>query len=185
MTLVRVELVHDDVELVGSLFERNADVVALQLLDDRSRPDAYCVLPHGSISRIRVLRSTSIESKSVAVQKIIFRRPRDVRFDNLQTAIETLSAHFWLVSVFVERLRPDECMIGWVTDLNAEKMTLRKIDPNGKVVKRPKQLLLKDVTRLDSGGGYERVLRAVVESENSPEDSGRVGSNTNPRRRSP
>ncbi len=81
------------------------------------------------------------------------------------SAIASISKQFELVTVHVERLKPDVCYIGVLVGIDEMKVRMRLISPDERLDKRATSFALTDVTRVEGGALYERALLDVLHSE--------------------
>jgi hypothetical protein len=90
------------------------------------------------------------------------RRPRlRLRLDDAGSALRSIARAFPLVTIHRERLHPDECNIGKLAEVDAGTFGLQEINPGAKWERRVTTYRLRDVTRIEGGGGYEAALWLV------------------------
>jgi|CZKF01.1.fsa_nt_gi hypothetical protein len=90
----------------------------------------------------------------------IDRKP-DIDLSSLSALLKSANALFPLVTIHRERIKPDECVIGRVLDISENSFLLHTIDPDAVWEKKPTRFRLRDVTRVEFGGGYEEALYIV------------------------
>jgi hypothetical protein len=93
----------------------------------------------------------------------------DVALVDLRALLTSAQTQFPLVSVHVERLSPDACYIGRLTDSDDERFTLDTVDTEGRW-EGSQQYALADVTRVEFGGRYEDGLALVLDDEDDERD---------------
>ena len=91
------------------------------------------------------------------------RRPRTpaVVVDSLQNLLRTASRAFPLVTIHRETVAPDICHIGRVVTVSESEVSLLEIGPDAEWDVEPTNYRLKEITRVDFGGGYEDALWLV------------------------
>ena len=95
----------------------------------------------------------------------------NVSLASLPELLVSADAHFPLLTLHPERLYPDECFIGRVAQLTEKAVQLRELDVHATWRKRLHRHRLKDITRVDFGGGYENALWKLAKhdiSHNEP-----------------
>jgi hypothetical protein len=93
-------------------------------------------------------------------KQIINRKP-DIDLSSLPALLKSANALFPLVSILRERIKPDECVIGRVLNVSEKSFLLHTIDPGAVWEQKPTRFRLRDVTRVEFGGGYEEALHLV------------------------
>jgi hypothetical protein len=132
-------LIGEDIRFNGFQCLRISDVRSLQV------PDPYA----GFIVSTLRKRGQSIRKK-----------PR-IALDNLPVLLNSASRLFPLVTVHRERIEPDTCRIGRVIDVVKNRLLLLEIDANAVWCKKTTDILIREITRVDFGGGYEEALQLV------------------------
>jgi hypothetical protein len=135
--------------------------------DDRVRPDGYSLL------RVKDLASVS-RGKS---QDRLFRRSLEMHGDwppqapaagvdltSVGDLVRSLSSQFQLISVFTEEIRPTVCFIGAVIRVTDRSLYMVDVTTQGEWEATVTCRKLRDITRIDVGGGYERALAEVAGS---------------------
>jgi hypothetical protein len=84
-----------------------------------------------------------------------------VGVDSLSELLLTANATFPLVTIHRERVDPDVCHIGRVVQVRKGRLSLLEIGPDGVWDAEATQYFLREITRVDFGGGYEEALHLV------------------------
>jgi len=87
-------------------------------------------------------------------------KPR-VRLDSLPELLSSASRLFPLVTIHRERAKPDTCDIGRVVGIFKSHVSLQEIGPDAIWEEEPTEICLREITRVDFGGGYEDALHIV------------------------
>jgi len=90
----------------------------------------------------------------------IDRKP-DIDLSSLPALLRSANALFPLVTIHRERIKPDECVIGKVLEISKNSFLLHTISPDAVWEEKPTRFRLRDVTRVEFGGGYEEALHLV------------------------
>jgi hypothetical protein len=135
--------------------------------DDRVRPDGYSLL------RVKDVASVS-RGKS---QDRLFRRSlemhgewppqppaADVNLTTVGDLVRSLCVQFPLISLFTEEIRPTVCFIGSVIKVTDRSLYMIDVTTQGEWEPQVTRRKLRDITRIDVGGGYERALAEVAGS---------------------
>jgi hypothetical protein len=98
----------------------------------------------------------ALRARSESVEK----KPR-VRLDSVSEILRTANKAFPLVTIHREKINPDVCHIGRITRIDESAVLLLEIDPDAVWDTEPTEYRLKEITRVDFGGGYEEALFLV------------------------
>jgi len=139
--------------------------VALAKLSGRADLDGW------TFARLKDIQSVSInpdpECFDIRALKALDQWPLPspplLELDDLAQVVASAERAGSLLSVSDEFSRPDACWIGSVTSLDREALLLHEVDVRGDWMRtRPRAFDTADVTRIEAGGGYERVLHLVA-----------------------
>lgn len=98
-----------------------------------------------------------------ALRKRGQRRPEKPAVDvsSLETLLLSAGRAFPLVTIHRESVDPDVCHIGRVMGIHKGWLSLFEIDPGAVWDEEPSRHRLREITRVDFGGGYEEALHLV------------------------
>ncbi|MFF8830923.1 hypothetical protein [Streptomyces sp. NPDC015131] len=82
-----------------------------------------------------------------------------VELDDLPALVRSAGEGFGLVAVHAEHRDPDCCWIGAPVRLRRASLRLREVDPDARWSDEPTTFRFRDITRVDFGDHYARVLR--------------------------
>jgi hypothetical protein len=85
----------------------------------------------------------------------------NIKLDGLPELLRSANQIFPLITIHRERVRPENCWIGKVIDITKDHLFLLQIDAHAKWDENPTRFLLREITRVDFGGGYEEALHLV------------------------
>lgn len=88
-------------------------------------------------------------------------RPSGISVASLQDLLLSATKHFGLVTVHPEEKQPDLCYIGPVTAITKSTVTIQDLNNNAEW-SGLRRVNLAEITRVDFGGSYERVLLATA-----------------------
>lgn len=92
--------------------------------------------------------------------EMIRKKPR-VSLNSLPDLLRSANRHFPVVTIFRERVNPDACEIGRVVGISKSHVSLLEIGPDAIWEEQPTEIPLREITRVDFGGGYEDALHIV------------------------
>jgi hypothetical protein len=84
-----------------------------------------------------------------------------VRLDSVEELLLTASRAFPIVTIHREKVNPDLCHIGKVVKIENGRVFLLEIGPDAIWEENPTEYRLREITRVDFGGGYEEALILV------------------------
>lgn len=108
-------------------------------------------------------------------RQLVPRRPR-VLLRSVEQLLKSASTVFPLVTIHREQAAPEVCHIGRIISTGKGSVSLLEIGPDAIWDEKPESYQLKEITRIDFGGGYEESLHLV---------GGSPTSSTRPRKRLP
>jgi hypothetical protein len=120
--------------------------------------------------RLSDVRQLCVPDKDAAFHETALRK-RGQRFpkkppvsvSSLDKLLLTAGRAFPLVTIHREKVDPDVCWIGRVTDLRDGRVTLREIGPDARWDDQLGTYRLSEITRVDFGGDYEDALYSVAD----------------------
>ena len=91
------------------------------------------------------------------------RKPRTPRLnlESMQTLLASAALLYPLVTIHREKVEPDICRIGRIVATNAKEVTLLEIGPGAEWDEATETYPIKEITRVNFGGGYEDALALV------------------------
>jgi hypothetical protein len=132
-------LVGDEIRFNGFQCLRLSDVRRLQV------PDPYSDFIVATLRK----RGDSIKRKP------------NIKLKTLPQLLKSADRLFPLVTIHRERAKPGTCEIGRVIDVSRARVSMLEIGPDAVWKKEPTNIPLKEITRVDFGGGYEDALHIV------------------------
>jgi len=146
----------------GYVLDIGPQFFLLGLIDDYLKFDGFECFLHSDIRRLKV--PAPYEKFVVAALRkrgqSIERKP-DIDLASLPAILRTANDLFPLITIHRERVKPDTCEIGRITDISKSHLLLLEIGPDALWYRRPTKIPLKDITRVGFGGGYEEALHLV------------------------
>jgi len=134
----------------------------IAVVSDRIRFDGFQCYRLSDVRRLRVPKPHAAFTKA-ALQKRRETRPRKPRVNlaDLRLLLGSAGRAFPLVTIFRERIDPEICHIGRVSDVTKTRLSLLEIDPDACWDDEPTEYSLREITRVDFGGSYEDALHMV------------------------
>ncbi len=146
----------------GYVLDIGPQFFLLGLIDDNIKFNGFqCLL----ISDLRQMKVPDPHEDFIVAalrkrRERIERKP-DINLSSLSALLKSANALFPLVTIHRERIKPGECAIGRVLDISENSFLLLTIDPDAVWEDKPTRFRLRDVTRVEFGGGYEEALHLV------------------------
>jgi hypothetical protein len=88
-------------------------------------------------------------------------KPR-VSVTSIEKLLLTAGRAFPLVTIFREQVDPDLCWIGRILSVKQGHVSLLEMNPDASWENKPNTYLLKEITRVNFGGDYEKALHLVA-----------------------
>jgi signal recognition particle subunit SEC65 len=126
--------------------------------------DGYSLVRHADVENLRIFsRRENWPKRAVEKLRLLPKRIVKVSVENLADAIVDISKKFPLIHVERELKYPGECWIGYPFETKSQKLVLENLDHLATWTGHY-SIMLKDITRVDFGGGYERALALTAPS---------------------
>jgi hypothetical protein len=134
----------------------------LGLVGDNIRFNGFQCL---RLSDVRRLRVPDPYAKFIiaALSKrgeIIQRKPR-INLKSLPELLESANRLYPIATIHREKVDPDSCKIGRLLGIGKSHVYLLEIGPDAIWEEEPTEIALREITRVDFGGGYEDALYIV------------------------
>lgn len=166
-------------KIEGYLVGETDELVALHLLDDGYRLDGHTIVRRDTCDAIVDIEHDEPRRAVIeAALRLRRQRPRPlagVDLSSMQAALVAASEGPALVAVHQERIDNELCEVGRVRMSTPTTYVLDPLDSGARWEHPPRRFRFADVTRLDIGTAYERVLALVAEAWGHPRpaDAGR------------
>jgi hypothetical protein len=148
----------------GFVVARSKTWVTLAKLSDSVNLDGWVALRAADIQSV-----TLIPTEDCFEIKVLQAReqwppvaPTGLADTTVEELVTSLGAATPLVTVYSEFERPDVCWIGSATRIDDATLALLEVNVAGGWARRPRMFDLSDLTRIESGGGYEDALALVA-----------------------
>lgn len=134
----------------------------LSLVGDTVRYDGFAFFRIKDISKMD--RDPSSTFAETALRKRKQRSPRatGLRTGNIREMLVSAGRAFPLVTIHREEIDPNVCWIGRILVVGQQNLSILEISPAAIWETNPSSYRLKEITRVDFGGGYEDALYLVA-----------------------
>ena len=123
--------------------------------------NGYAILRNSDIRRYRPLPEDDILARAVRLKKIRPTKPSGVAIGSLREAAETAGSKFPLLIIHRERIKKNVCYVRALRRATQRAVILREISPQAEW--EPEETFaLRDITKLEFDGAYERLLHALA-----------------------
>ena len=143
----------------GFVVSFSDELVLLHMLDWESfRLNGYIAIRQQDIRAYRFFDKTAYwQCRAVKHFRLRPILPKGITTATLPDLLNSLAKHFPLIMFYPERTKPDVCYIGPILSFTPRTITIDDLDCNAEW-SGPRKLKLKDITRIEVGGGYEAAL---------------------------
>jgi len=158
---VRIRRRFESTFVHGYVLAAGARHLVMAVVNDQLRYDGF------ECFRLKDVRSVETDPYAAFAQSALRlrgqRKPRLPRLDldSTQALLESAAALAPLLTIHREKLEPDICHIGRVVAIGAKRVSLLEIGPDAKWDEVEVTYPIKEITRVDFGGGYEDALALV------------------------
>jgi hypothetical protein len=160
-----VDVYRDEIKaetLRGIIRECSDDLMCIEKYSDYGAYDGTSIVERPHVNRVR-WGSRELGGTEKLLQKIAGPKKIDLnRFASLWDAIVDLNGKYDSLSLHIERIDPDICLIGKVIDFDEEFVLLDEFGTLRTQDKRKLLLTRAEITRVDVDGPYERDIAALM-----------------------
>lgn len=159
--LIRFERPFEDGWVEGYVLDVGPQFFMMANLEGDMRFDGFVCCRLADIRRLRVPCPYGAFAEA-ALKKRGERKPKKPRvtLDSLPQLLESANRAFPLVTIHREKAS-DGCEIGRIIGIEKGRVSLLEINPDASWEKGPAAYPLREITRVDFGGGYEEALHLV------------------------
>ena len=161
--LVRFARPFEEGVVEGYVLDIGPQFFVLAVLDEYVRFNGFSCFRFSDVRRLQVPAPHAAFCEAALVKRGLWIPPNPaVDVSSLRDLLATANHAFPLVTIHLEKKKPDVCYIGRVVDLSREGyVSLLEISPDARWDDKPTEYRLSDITRVDFGGGYEEALYLV------------------------
>ena len=158
---VRIRRRFEDTFVHGYVLAAGSRHFVVALVNDRLWYDGF------ECFRIKDVRAIELDPYASFAESALRlrgqRKPRTPRLDldSTQALLASAGALYPLVTIHREKVEPDICRVGRVVGTEAEEVKLLEIGPGAEWDEAPSTYPIKQITRINFGGGYEEALALV------------------------
>jgi hypothetical protein len=146
----------------GFAIDWNEDLTLFQDFDtELFQLNGWAVLRNSDIRRYRAIPEGDFLARAIHLQKIRPAIPKGLAIGSLREAAESAGAKFPLLTVYRERIKKDVCYVGKFERASQRALTMREISPQAEW-EDEETFELRDITKLEFDGTYERLLYALA-----------------------
>ena len=148
--------------LIGFALTWNEKLTLIQPVEDQQYLlNGYTIFRNADVKRWRPIRKDEFRARAAALHKLRPRMPAQVSIASIREALASAGKAFPLVTVHTERVKRGVCYVGRVLRTSQRAATLLDISPEAEWDEE-ESYLLKDITLIDFGGTYERLLARMA-----------------------
>ena len=159
--LVRLTRKFEDARIRGYVLAVGRAYFLLALVNDRVWFDGF------ECFRIKDLNSIEVDPYRIFAEAALrkrgaqFPKPPELNMDTTRTILESAGTLFPLITIHREEADPEVCHIGKVVATNRTQVALLELGPDAAWDKTAIAYSLREITRINFGGGYEEALFLV------------------------
>jgi hypothetical protein len=150
----------DKSPLRGFVLRWTDEVTLVHVVEDQTfQLNGYAIFLNADVCKWRVVTKDMFFAKASAINKLRPSRPKIVLGEMKQVLASAASVP--LVVIHRERTHPGVCQIGRVLSTSQRSVVLQLVSPSG-VWEEKEKFLLREITLVEFGGGYERLLARIA-----------------------
>jgi len=155
----------DQHPLVGFALTWNEELTLIQPVEDQQfLLNGYTIFRNADVKRWRPIPKDEFRARAAALHKLRPRRPAQVSIASIREALASAGKAFPLVTIHAERVKRGVCSVGRVLRTSQRTVTLLDITPQAEWDEE-ESYPLKDITLIDFGGTYERLLARMAKRQ--------------------
>ncbi|MDQ6947517.1 MAG: hypothetical protein M3256_14900 [Actinomycetota bacterium] len=148
-------------KLEGYVLKIGAEWLLLHVLNPDMFLDGHVAVRVSDVRSVKTLGSDSFAARALRHYGDRPRKLSNIELRSTRAVIASAGKAFSLVTIHIERRDPSVCYIGIPVALSTKALRLREISSEAHWDEEPTTYWLRDITRVDVGGRYERALLAV------------------------
>lgn len=151
-----------DCSSFGFVLDYNDEFVIVERFNDENNYDGLTIFYLDNISRIR-WEGNEIESiaKVIDVSKRLNVKPI-IDLNSIHSILESIQKHFDFLTIHIENLDSEVCLIGEIHDLDNETIVMHEYGTMISLDRKFVLLNVHDITRIDLNGCYELKLKQIL-----------------------
>jgi len=152
----------DQNSLVGFALTWNANLTLIQPIEtEQFLLNGYTIFRNSDVKRWRPISNDDFQARAAILHKLGPRKPAKVGITSVREALSSAGKAFPLVTIHTERVRRGVCYIGRVLRTSQRAVTVLSISPQADW-DGEESYLLKNITLIEFGGTYERLLARMA-----------------------
>jgi hypothetical protein len=149
-------------KLRGFVLAYGDSLTLLNLFDPDFYLNGYTVIRNDNVRRYRILdEPNSFISRALKLKRIKPQPNPGVSIESMPEILSSANDAFPLITIHREKISDEVCYIGRLDKMTEKTFTLYEIDPNAEW-EGIHRYRIRDITRVDFGGGYEEALALVA-----------------------
>ena len=159
--LVRFSRRYENSNVTGYVLAVGPKFFLLLLVSDRIWFDGFECFRFADVSNFQTCTNRAFVETALKRRKA--RRPKKplINMQSIEEILKSAGKQFPLVAIHQEKVDPEVCFIGRVSDVKNGKIALLEIGTDAKWDKTPTLYKLNTITRVSFGGDYEEALALV------------------------
>ncbi|GEM_PF-981134 len=147
----------------GFIIDFNEEYLVLKKFTVESLFDGISVLRRDDITRIN-WGGNDIESTFKLIYKKDYELEiKHINLESMETIVKSVSKDFNHITVYVQDIDSNICLIGQVEDLDDETLILDSFGTRATLDRRHIMIAMENITRIDAGGIYEKNLQILFD----------------------
>jgi hypothetical protein len=145
--------------LRGFALAWTADLTVIQIVEDKQyRLNGYAIFRNSDVKRWRPIPSDGFYGKAAIIHELRPEPPVGVTIVSMKEALASAGRVFPLVTIHRERTDHGACYVGKVHRTSQRAVSLILVSHEGEWEGEQESYSLKDITLVEFGGAYERLL---------------------------
>ena len=147
--------------LKGFVLAWSDDLTMIHTIEEHTfKLNGYAIFRNSDIHRWRVITEDSFLAKASRLNKVAPSLP-DVAITCMRDALTSAANRFPMITIHREQLYPGVCEVGRLLRTSQRSVALLAVGPKG-TWEREESFLLRDITLLEFGGAYEKLLTRMA-----------------------
>jgi hypothetical protein len=154
--------------LIGFALDWSHDLTLVQVIESQSfRLNGYAVFRNSDVRRRHPIPKDDFTARAAVLNKLRPSKPDAVTVGSMKAAISSAGAAFPLITIHRERMKRGVCFVGRMLRTSQRAMTIISISPEAEW-EDDKCYSLRDITLLEFGGAYEKLLTQMAKKRAGP-----------------
>lgn len=150
----------------GFIRKFSENFLLLEHYNDDGIYNGILIFRREDITRVKWENNNTKSALKTITRQILTENLDDINIESIETIIETVHKTFKHITIHIQEISTDWCIIGQVVEMDNETILIKEYGTMSSLDRGMLMIAIADITRVDAGGIYERNLLKIHEENN-------------------